>query len=265
MFVAAKLFKVGYNQAKKRKANKEAQFQQPHPNYTYPNPYPMSEYPPGVAPGTNTQYIDAEPPAPPISKGTKFMSMIISILRFLQFVFGLTVIGLYGRDVHHDHEDGDTYHSKWVFALIVGFLATSTAAFHMILPFLKKRVNSSSNPKLHLPQFVWEAVLCIIWLTVFGIFGKMYIGVYPTESSSSSSNSKRDSSSSSSSSSSDSDSTTSVLGDASKINRMRHAVWVDLVNLLMWVFTASWVLLRWLKGRRAAMAAGLDAEKGSQI
>lgn len=261
MFVAAKLLKVGYNQAKKRKANKEAQFQQPHPDYTFQNPYPMSEYPPGVAPGTNTHYISPDPPAPPISKGAKFVSMMISILRFLQFVFGLTVIGLYGRDVHHDHEDHDAYHAKWVFALIVGFLATSTAAIHMILPFLKKRVNSSSNPKLHLPQFVWEAVLCIIWLTVFGIFGKMYIGVYPTDSSSSSS--KRDSTSSSSSS--DSDSTTSVLGDASKINRMRHAVWVDLVNLLMWVFTASWVLLRWLKGRRAAMVAGLDAEKGSQI
>ncbi|KAJ5672530.1 hypothetical protein N7507_001657 [Penicillium longicatenatum] len=262
MFVAAKLLKVGYDHAKKRKANKEAQFQQPHPNYTYPNPYPMSEYPPGVTPGTNTQYIAPEPPAPPMSKGAKFVSMMISILRFLQFVFGLTVIGLYGRCVHHDHKYHDTYHSKWVFALVVGFLATSTAAFHMILPFIKKRVNNSSNPKLHLPQFVWEAVLCIIWLTVFGIFGKMYIGVYPTDSSSSS---KRDSTSSSSSSSSSSDSSTSVLGDASKINRMRHAVWIDLVNLLMWVFTASWVLLRWLKGRRAAMAADLDAEKGSQI
>ncbi|KAJ6092800.1 hypothetical protein N7486_008089 [Penicillium sp. IBT 16267x] len=258
MFVAVKLLKVGYNQVKKRKANKEAQFQQPHPNHAYPNPYPMSEYPPGVTPGTNTQYLAPEPPAPPISKGAKVLSMILSVLRFLQFVFGLTVIGLYGKDVRHDHEDDDTYHAKWVFALIVGFLATSTAAFHMILPFLMKRVNNSRNPKLHLPQFVWEFVLCIIWLTVFGIFGKMYIGVYPINSSSSS---KRDSSSSSSSS----DSTTLVLGDASKINRMRHAVWVDLVNLLMWVFTASWVLLRWLKGRRAAMAAGVDAEKGSQI
>ncbi|KAJ5647446.1 hypothetical protein N7490_003818 [Penicillium lividum] len=255
MFVATKLLKIGYNQAKKRKANKDAQFQQPHPNHTYPNPYPMSAYPPGVAPGTNTQYVANEPPAPPASKGAKLVSMVISILRFLQFVFGLAVIGLYGQDVRHDHEDDDTYHAKWVFALIVGFLATSTAGFHMVLPFLMKRVNNSSNPKFHLPQFVWEFVLCIVWLTVFGIFGKMYIGVYPSSSSSSS---KRDSDSSTSTS-------TSGLGDASKINRMRHAVWVDLVNLLMWVFTASWVLVRWLKSRRANAVPDVDVEKDNQI
>ncbi|KAJ5947376.1 hypothetical protein N7466_000391 [Penicillium verhagenii] len=261
MFVATKLLKIGYNQAKKHKANKQqAQFQQPHPNYTYPNPYPMSEYPPGVAPGTNTQYISPEPPAEPISKGAKLLSMIISILRFLQFVFGLTVIGLYGRDVHHDHKEDDTYHPKWVFALVVGFLATSTAGFHMVLPFLMKRVNMSRtpNPKLYLPQFVWEAALCIIWLVVFGIFGEMYIGVYASTSSSTSttttSSSKRSTSS-------------TAAWDAAKITRMRHAVWIDLVNLLMWVFTASWVLVRWLKSRRAAMAAAaaLDAEKANQI
>jgi hypothetical protein len=33
---------------------------------------------------------------------TKLTSMFFSGLRFLQFVFGLTVIGLYGKDVHHD-------------------------------------------------------------------------------------------------------------------------------------------------------------------
>lgn len=59
----------------------------------------------------------------------------------------------------------------------------------------------------------------------------------------------------------------SGLGDASKINRMRHAVWVDLVNLLMWVFTASWALMRWLKNRRLAAEAGpgFDVEKDNQI
>lgn len=75
----------------------------------------------------------------------------------------------------------------------------------------------------------------------------MYIGVYPSDSKSE----KRDDK-------------TSGLGDPSKVNRMRHACWIDLINLLMWVVTASWVLLRWLKGRRAASDSMVDAEKGDE-
>ena len=217
----------------------------------------MAEYPPGVAPGADVQYPAPEPPVPAQSKGAKLASMFVSVLRFFQFVFGLAVIGLYGQDVRYDHEEKDTWHARWVFALVVGFLATSTASVHLILPFVMRRVNGIRNPALKLPQFAWEFILCILWLTLFGIFGKMYIGVYPSSDSDSS---KRDTTSSSSSSSS----STSGLGDASKINRMRHAVWVDLVNLLMWVMTASWVLLRWLKTRQAAASSdgGLDTEKG---
>lgn len=245
-FVAVKLLKLGYSQAKKQRAKKQQQqFQNPsatgYPQY--PQPYPMAEYPPGVAPGTNISYAPETETKP--SKGTKLVSMIISALRFFQFAFGLAVIGLYGQDVQHDHDAKNTWHAKWVFALIVGFLATTTATIHMIVPFCMRRVNYKPSPALRLPQFAWEFVLCVLWLTLFGIFGRMYIGVYPSTS-----DSKRDS-----------DSSTSDLGDASKINRMRHAVWVDLVNLAFWFITASWVLLRWLKARRATGPVGVDAEK----
>lgn len=145
--------------------------------------------------------------------------------------------------------------------MIAAFLATSTAAVHMILPFLMRRVTHRPNPKLKLPQFVWEFILCILWLTLFGIFGKMYIGVYPSQSNDFS---KRDTTTTDSSSSTSSSS--SGLGDAAKIDRMRHAVWIDLVNLVMWVVTASYVLLRWLKSRRAVDGAEMvDAEKAEQI
>lgn len=101
-----------------------------------------------------------------------------------------------------------------------------------------RKVNANaSSPVLLLPQFVWEFVVTVLWLALFGVFGKMYIGVHPEESDS----------------------------DASKINRMRHAVWIDVINLGFWVMTASWVLLRWLKSRRAAAVDAVDAEKGEQI
>lgn len=116
----------------------------------------------------------------------------------------------------------------------------------------KTKLGAGQGPALLLPQFAWEFVVTVLWLTLFGIFGKMYIGVHPSDSSSSSSSSKTD--------------MTSALGDASKINRMRHAVWIDIINLVFWVMTASWVLVRWLKSRRSAFSGGaIDAEKGGQI
>ncbi|KAJ6107848.1 hypothetical protein N7523_009171 [Penicillium sp. IBT 18751x] len=248
-FIAVKLLKLGFSEAKKHRAKKQAQqFQDPSVYPEYPQPYPMTEYPPGVAPGSNVSY---QPPSEPISKGSKVMGMVISALRFFQFVFGLAVIGLYGQDVHHDKAK-NTWHAKWVFALIVGFLATSTAAIHMIVPFLTKKVNYRPSAKLQLPRFTWEFVVCVLWLTLFGIFGKLYIGVYVSDSTSESG--KRDTATSSTTA-------TSELGDASKINRMRHAVWVDLINLVFWAVTASWALLKWLKARRENGPVVFDAEK----
>ncbi|KAJ5665516.1 uncharacterized protein N7477_007964 [Penicillium maclennaniae] len=231
-FIAVKLLKLGFSEAKKHRAKKQAQqFQDPSVYPEYPQPYPMTEY--------------------PRVKGSKVMGMVISALRFFQFVFGLAVIGLYGQDVHHDKAK-DTWHARWVFALIVGFLATSTAAIYMIVPFLTKKVNYRPSAKLQLPRFAWEFVLCVLWLTLFGIFGKLYIGIYVSDSSSESG--KRDTTTSSTT-------TTSELGDASKINRMRHAVWVDLTNLVFWAVTASWALLKWLKARRENGPVVFDAEK----
>ncbi|KAJ5146118.1 uncharacterized protein N7515_000682 [Penicillium bovifimosum] len=234
-FVAIKLLKLGYNQAKKHKAKKEAQKYQDAPyNPTYPQEqHPMTSYPTGAAPGTTIHFNEPKPASKPAF-------MALSALRFLQFVFGLTVIGLYGRDVHHDHAHADTWHAKWVYALIVAFLATVTAAVHLIVPFVmrKAKANAATGPGLLLPQFVWETVVTVLWLVLFGIFGKMYIGVHGGKGS-------------------------EGLGDGEKITRMRHAVWVDVINLAFWVVSGAWVLVRWLKSRR--VGGEVDAEKAEKI
>lgn len=239
-FVAIKLLKLGWGQAKKHKAKKEQQKYQDAGIYppNHPEAHPMGGYPAGAAPGTTIHY-----DTPEQSKSAKLAFMFFSLLRFLQFVFGLTVIGLYGKDVHHDHSEKHVWHSKWVYALVTAFLATVTAAVHLVLPFVMRKVRAVgvANPALLLPQFAWEFVVTVLWLTLFGVFGKMYIGVHPDEKGRG----------------------PAGLGDASKINRMRHAVWVDIINLGFWVMTSSWVLMRWLKSRRAG--AGLDAEKGEQF
>ncbi|KAJ5463015.1 hypothetical protein N7475_007959 [Penicillium sp. IBT 31633x] len=254
-FVAVKLLKLGYSQAKKHKAKKDQQKYQDagvYPTYQ-PEQHPMSGYPAGAAPGTTIHY-DTAPPEQ--TKTAKLAFMFFSLVRFLQFVFGLTVIGLYGKDVHYDHSEKNTWHSKWVYALVTAFLATVTASIHLILPFVLRKtkagVGAAKNPALLLPQFAWEFVLTVLWLTLFGVFGKMYIGVHPETDGTGTAKGNAES--------------TSGLGDASKINRMRHAVWIDVINLAFWIMTSSWVLLRWLKSRRsAASGAGFDAEKGNQI
>lgn len=60
--------------------------------------------------------------------------------------------------------------------------------------------------------------MCVFWLTLFGIFGKMYLAEDPE--------------------------------GQEGIVRMKHAVWVDLVNLLLWCGSATWMGLRWWRGMK---------------
>ncbi len=53
--------------------------------------------------------------------------------------------------------------------------------------------------------FIWDTILFILWIALFGLFGKMYIG---------------------------------TRADDYGIQRMKNAVWVDLVNALLWLFSA---------------------------
>lgn len=58
----------------------------------------------------------------------------------------------------------------------------------------------------------------ILWTALFGIFGKIYIPDHPTP-------------------------------EQSGQIRMKHAVWVDLVNMLLWLVTAIYGLIIWLRRR----------------
>ncbi|PMD19988.1 hypothetical protein NA56DRAFT_646861 [Hyaloscypha hepaticicola] len=67
--------------------------------------------------------------------------------------------------------------------------------------------------------FAWvcDTVLFILWIALFGLFGNMYIK-------------------------------TRAEGDAG-IQRMKNAVWVDLVNALLWLISAVGMLLFWVRHR----------------
>lgn len=66
--------------------------------------------------------------------------------------------------------------------------------------------------------FGWDWLLFILWTALFGIFGNIFISAKPTP--------RQDG-----------------------IIRMKNAVWVDLVNMLLWLVTATYSTIIWWKNR----------------
>lgn len=166
-------------------------------------------------------------PPPSIAK-----SVTNSFLRFCQFALALTVAGLYGDDLHNACVKNVYIDAKWVFAEIVAALAAATSAAYLVIWCCVARLARpalTSYYSMHFPLFLWEMFMCLVWLTLFGIFGKMYLSEDPE-------------------------------GD-SGIVRMKNAVWVDLVNLLLWTATMIWSGLRWWQGRIRQSSDGDFSEK----
>ncbi|KAJ5476340.1 hypothetical protein N7475_002069 [Penicillium sp. IBT 31633x] len=119
-------------------------------------------------------------------------------LRTLQFVFAITVAGLYGIDLAHATEVNSPAPTEWVYAEVVAALSAITCIIHC------------SIPVVHVAWSTWDAVLFVLWLSQTGVFGAIYT-----------SGATRD------------DYKHATLS----VSRMRAAVWIDLVNMLLWFAT----------------------------
>ncbi|KAK6441215.1 hypothetical protein LTR95_002544 [Oleoguttula sp. CCFEE 5521] len=140
------------------------------------------------------------------SSGGVFGALIRLILRFFQFIFAITVAGLYGVDLHAAKQAGAYTDGKWVFAEVLAGLSAVTVLVYGI-PFFKSYW-----------AFGWDWVLFILWTALFGIFGKIYIPAHPTPK-------------------------------QGGIIRMKHAVWIDLINMLLWLVTACYATAIWFRSR----------------
>jgi ABC-type branched-subunit amino acid transport system permease subunit len=89
------------------------------------------------------------------------------ILRFFQFVMGLTVIGLYAVDLDNARKQGKYVDSKWVWAVVCGTLGAITSLAFM-LPLFKSWF-----------FFGVDALIFLCYLVAFGIFGNMFISENP--------------------------------------------------------------------------------------
>ncbi|KAI5361929.1 hypothetical protein Slin15195_G055790 [Septoria linicola] len=73
--------------------------------------------------------------------------------------------------------------------------------------------------------FPWDWILFILWTALFGLFGKIYIPANPTP-------------------------------EQHGQQRMKHAVWVDLVNMLLWLITAAWLTVLFFTRNRRTLHTG---------
>jgi len=129
-----------------------------------------------------------------------------SAFRFIQMILALAVCGLYGVDLHKANKEHKYSDGKWVYAEVTASLSAVTALLYLI-PFICR------IPLL----FIWDSILFMLWIALFGVFGNMYIKEH-------------------------------AEGD-NGIKRMKNAVWIDLVNALLWLFSAVGMLVFWWRHR----------------
>ncbi|OQD88774.1 hypothetical protein PENANT_c003G07296 [Penicillium antarcticum] len=118
-------------------------------------------------------------------------------LRTLQFAFAVIVAGLYGVDLAHATKTNNHAHAEWIYTEFVAALSALTCIMHCF--FTVTQVAWSA----------WDGVLLVLWLAQVSVFGTIYISGNKTGYE---------------------DATLSVP-------RMRAAVWVDLINMLLWLTT----------------------------
>ncbi|KAF2858923.1 hypothetical protein K470DRAFT_259311 [Piedraia hortae CBS 480.64] len=139
-------------------------------------------------------------------------AILRAILRFFQFIMALVVAGLYGQDLQHPHNADSKYgRGKWIFAEICAGLSAFTALIYGI-PFVKSFWG-----------FGWDWILFLLWTALFGMFGKMYINTHKTQA--------------------------GENGKQVGHTRMKNAVWVDLVCMLLWLVTAIYSTILFFRHR----------------
>jgi len=152
------------------------------------------------------------------------------LIRILQLIDGLVIIGLYATDLNKAHQEDKYTDGKWVrskgsippefarltiavqvYAVVVGSCAAATAVCFSIASMV---LQYSTVAVL----FLWEWVLVILFAALSGIFGSMYIN--------------------------------EQVEMESGIRRMKIAVGFDLTGLALFVISASVGTYFFFRGRR---------------
>lgn len=118
-------------------------------------------------------------------------------LRTFQFVLAVTVAGLYGVDLHHATKTNNHARAEWIYAEFVAAVSAITCIIHCFVTVV------------HVAWSTWDGVLFVLWLAQVGVFGSIYVSNKPTD---------------------DEEFAISIV-------RMRAAIWINLINMVLWLTT----------------------------
>ncbi|RPA81970.1 hypothetical protein BJ508DRAFT_325990 [Ascobolus immersus RN42] len=128
-----------------------------------------------------------------------------AVTRALISIVSLVVIGLYARDVDFARKNGQSVDGRWGFAVAVAVLSVIACLVHLV-PAIRSRM-----------LFPLDLVLFFLWVVLFGIFGKLFIG-------------------------------RNCHGNGS-CNRMKIAVWFDLAGMLLWLLSGVMGAINWRRDK----------------
>lgn len=87
--------------------------------------------------------------------------LIFSALHLVLLVLATVTAGLYGADLDSGAGDG-----RWVYAVVVAGISVLTALLYL-LPFVLR----------FMAVWIWDFVLFVLWIAVFGVFGKVCLPI----------------------------------------------------------------------------------------
>lgn len=94
------------------------------------------------------------------SLGTGYI--LFSVLHLVLLVLAATVAGLYGIDVGSGPHPGGVGDGRWVYAIVVACMSAVTTLVYLV-PFVLR----------FMLVWVWDLVLFVLWIALFGVFGKV--------------------------------------------------------------------------------------------
>ena len=142
---------------------------------------------------------------------------IRALLRLLQFTLALAVCGLYGHDLDTAAKRHAGANSDWTYAVVIGGASAVTCLVYLA-PIVKSWV-----------FWPWDLLLFMLWTAVFGRFAQKFLHADPKRFKS---------------------------GVAPSYARMRHAMWIDMVCMILWFVTGVWGMAVFFFHRKRTLHTG---------
>ncbi|GAM35274.1 hypothetical protein TCE0_017f03478 [Talaromyces pinophilus] len=121
------------------------------------------------------------------------------VLQALQLIFAVVVAALYGIDLAHSTKIHAHADAEWIHAEFVAAVSAIICLIFSVMTSIHVAWGS-----------ILDAAIFVLWLAQVGVFGSIF---YPTVR-------------------------PGYVGSTISVTRMRAAVWIDLVNMVLWLLTS---------------------------